>query len=88
MPTNDGVPIPLSRRRICAYCSVTIDSNAPGVFQHASGWIENRKRGGANTIALPIRSDMYACNECIDRLRHGISTGQTTLFEPSDYDAR
>lgn len=82
--SNDGVPIPLSRRRLCAYCSCTVDSNGTQVFQRASGWLENRKRGGANTIALPIRRDEYACGECIDKLRHGISIGQGRLFEPID----
>jgi hypothetical protein len=85
---NDGVHIPLSRQRFCTYCLTTIDSNATGVFQLAHGWLENRKRGGANTIALPIRDDTYACNECIDKLRHGIATGQGRLFAPREYDDR
>lgn len=86
MIANDGVPIPLSRRRICTYCAVTIDSNARGVFQRASGWLENRKGGGANTIAIPIRTDAWACNECIDRLRHGIAPAQSTLFDRHEYE--
>lgn len=68
------------------FCLTTIDSNATGVFQRASGWLENRKRGGANTIALPLRHDVYACNECVDRLRHNISTGQMRLFESGPLD--
>lgn len=88
MSMNDGVPIPLSRRRNCTYCLCVIDSNGTGTFQLAHGWIEHRKRGGANTIAVPIRDDTYACGECIDKLRHGISTGQARLFEPRNYDAR
>lgn len=83
---NDGVPIPLSRRRLCAFCLVTLDSNGTGIFQRASGWLENRKRGGANTIALPIRLDVYACNECIDKLRHNIPVGQMQLFENGSLD--
>lgn len=83
---NDGIAIPLSRRRLCTYCAVTVDSNGTGVFQLAHGWLENRKRGGANTIAVPIRDDTYACNECIDKLRHGIPVGQSRLFNPSGYD--
>lgn len=85
---NDGVPIPLSRRRLCTYCLCTIDSNGTGVFQRASGWLENRNRGGANTIALPIRLDAYACSECIDKLRHDIPVGQSRLFDPRTLDER
>ena len=88
MIENDGIPIPLSRRRLCTYCLATIDSNGTGTFQLAHGWLENRKRGGANTIAVPIRDDIYACGECIDKLRHNISPGQARLFGPKEYDAR
>lgn len=85
MSTNDGVPIPRSRRRLCSYCSCTIDSNGTGVFQLANGWLENRRKGGANTIALAIRKDIYACHECIDKLRNGIPAGQMALFDPREY---
>jgi hypothetical protein len=80
MTVNDGMGIPLSRRATCVYCSIFIDTNANGVFQFASGWLENRRKGGANTIALPNRRPRFACRECIDRLRHGIPVGQGTLF--------
>lgn len=83
---NDGVPIPLSRRRLCTYCTATVDSHGLGVFQLGHGWLENRKRGGANTIAVPIRDDTYACAECIDKLRHGIPVGQARLFDVRNYD--
>lgn len=79
--------VPLSRKRTCVYCSVQIDSNGQGVFQLASGWLENRKRGGANTIACPKRQDVYSCHDCIDRLRAGISVGQQRLFSVEGYDA-
>ena len=85
---EDRDSIPLSRRRVCCYCLCTIDSNGTGVFQLAHGWLENRKRGGANAIAIPIREDTYACAECIDKLRHKIPVGQARLFEPRNYDNR
>ena len=72
--------IPLSRLRTCAYCSCQLDSTAVGVYQRASGWLPNRKQGGANTIAMPIRADAYACAECISKLQHGIPVGQMQLF--------
>lgn len=73
--------IPLSRVRNCTYCNDSLDSNGIGVFQLGHGWLENRRKGGANTIALPIREDKYACHECIDRLRQGIPVGQMHLFD-------
>jgi len=83
---NDGLPIPLSRRAVCTYCATTIDMQASGVFQFAQGWLENRLRGGANTIALPKRRNQYACHECIDRMRHGVPALQARLFDAGPYD--
>lgn len=78
--------VPLSRRRNCTFCSVTVDSNGIGTFQLADGWLENRRKGGANTIAIVHRRDVYACHECIDRMRHGIPAGQMHLFDGFPYD--
>lgn len=77
---NDGTGIPVSRRATCIYCGTFIDTNAVGVYQLATGWVENRRKGGANTIALAVRHTRFACHECIDRLRHGISPDQQSLF--------
>jgi hypothetical protein len=78
--------VPLSRVRLCYYCSCQLDSNAVGVYQLATGWLANRKRGGANTIAIPFRRDTYACPDCIDKLKHGIPVGQMRLWELTDPD--
>jgi hypothetical protein len=84
MPTIGGIvvdrSIPLSRLRNCTYCSVQVDSNGVGVYQLASGWLMNRRAGGANTITIPLRQDHYACADCIDKLKHGIPVGQMRLF--------
>jgi hypothetical protein len=88
MPTSDAEVIPLSRQRKCAYCSCVVDTNARGVFQLAHGWLENRKSGGANTIALPLRRDIYSCHDCVDKLRHNIPWSQMPLFDPREYDDR
>jgi hypothetical protein len=77
---NDGTGIPVSRRATCVYCGTFIDTNANGVFQLSTGWCEVRRRGGSNAIALPIRHTRFACHECIDRQRHGISPSQGVLF--------
>jgi len=77
---NDGTGIPVSRRATCVYCGTFIDTNANGVFVLSTGWCEIRRRGGSNAIALPIRHPRFACHECIDRQRHGISPDQGSLF--------
>lgn len=77
---NDGMGIPVSRRATCTYCQTFIDTNAIGVFELATGWCENRRKGGTNTIALAKRHARFACHECIDRLKHGISPDQQALF--------
>lgn len=78
--------VPLSRIRLCVFCSCQLDSNAVGVYQLATGWLANRKQGGANTISLPHRQDKYACAECVDKLKHGIPVGQMRLFGLVDDD--
>ena len=72
--------VPLSRQRLCTYCQCRVDSNAAGVYQLATGWLMNRRQGGTNAIALPVRQDHYACHECVDKLKHGIPVGQMQLF--------
>lgn len=83
---NDGTGIPVSRRATCTYCGIFVDTAAIGVYQLATGWLENRRRGGANTVALPNRRYKFACRECIDRLRHGINPDQGSLFGLVDGD--
>ena len=78
--------IPLSRRRTCYYCSCIMDSGALGNYQLATGWVENRKGGGSHITLTTRRADTYACHDCIDKLRHGIPTGQIRLFELPEPD--
>lgn len=79
-PMNDGTGIPVSRRGTCAYCAILVDTAAVGTFQLCTGWVENRRKGGGNTVALPTRHLKWACGICIDKLRHGISPDQASLF--------
>lgn len=76
--------VPASRIRLCAFCLDQVDSNAVGVYQLAHGWLQNRRKGGANTIALPDRKDVFACDECISKLKAGIPVGQMRLFGLTD----
>lgn len=77
---NDDPRIPVSRRAICVYCSITIDTAADHVFQLATGWVENRKKGGSHATQLMDKKPQWACKPCIDLLRKGISPDQGTLF--------
>lgn len=48
-------------------CNSALDPNAKGVYQFASGWIENRAAGGANALVLPEKQQQWACAPCIER---------------------
>lgn len=70
--------IPITRRVHCEFCNAVIDSSR--CFQWIEGWAKRRRGGGPNAVTLARRSDIYACTECVDKLLHGISIGQTQLF--------
>ena len=81
-----GLGIPASRRAVCVYCSELVDTAADHTFQLAYGWVENRRGGGAHAIAKIERKGKYACHECINKLRKGISPDQGALFSIHLYD--
>ena len=87
--TNDGMGIPISRRATCVYCGTFVDTNANGTYRRAVGWLPIKRfsgnKTGTNSLTLPIRLDHWACAECVDRLKHGISPDQQSLF-PIDLD--
>ena len=62
MTTNSNLP-PLYT---CAFCGTGVNPREPGVWRKVSGWVQNRKQGGANSISLPEAEFGYACNICID----------------------
>lgn len=65
----------------CTFCGDDMDTRDYGIFQFVSGWIEQRRTGGANAIALPKRKHAYTCATCMDRLKHHISPQQRTIFD-------
>jgi hypothetical protein len=73
--------VPLANRAVCELCGCALDTRAFGIFQWVQGWIEQRRTGGANAIALPERAHRFACAICIDRLRHGIPVGQMSIYD-------
>ena len=64
----------------CEYCGQPVSPTRAGTFVWTSGWVEQRRDGGAHAITLPVRADRYACGSCIDMLRAGVSPGQGTLL--------
>jgi hypothetical protein len=62
MTTNPGLP-PLYT---CFFCGDAINPRQAGVWRKVSGWVQNRKQGGVNSISLPEPEIGYACNVCID----------------------
>ena len=49
----------------CQFCNGELDSRAPGVYQRVTGWVQQRSQGGGNAIALPSRSNEWACPACV-----------------------
>ena len=83
------IDIPPSRLVGCVYCAERLDSNAVGTYQRARGWVRVKRAGanqGVNALALSERSHVFACSACIDKLKHGISIGQQSLFSLGDDD--
>ena len=78
-----GEVIPLSRRTTCQFCSDIIDSNGRGTWQVVKGWCPigrySGNQRGTNNVSLVHWVNLYACNECIGKLKHGIPAGQQEL---------
>ena len=77
--SSNLVDIPPSRLVSCTYCAERLDSNAPGTFQRACGWVRVRGKG-INALHLSVRQHRFACAECIDKLKHKIAIGQLSLL--------
>jgi hypothetical protein len=71
--------IPERFRTHCFFCDRVLDIREKGNFQKVSGWTKSRSGGGANSIALAERTNVWSCAGCIDRLTKG-TFGQALLF--------
>jgi hypothetical protein len=72
--------IPQRFQSQCNFCGDPLDIRRPGVFQLTTGWVENRKGGGAHAIALAERMPHWACHLCMDKKRQGQAQYQLDLF--------
>ena len=75
---------PLAHIRLCTYCSAQLDSRGLTTYRRVHGWAKVRRKGGINSVTLADERDIYACAECIDKLKHGLSLGQRSLFQMGD----
>ena len=60
----------------CHFCGDPVDPNQIGVYKRVTGWVENRKSGGAHAVALPSPPTGYACRICMEIKRSKSSRGQ------------
>ena len=72
--------VPQRFQAACEMCGDPLDIRKPGVHQFVSGWIENRKGGGAHAIRMAQRVQRYACKFCVDREMAGAARWQPSLF--------
>ena len=72
--------IPERFRTACEFCGDPLDVRRAGVHQMMSGWVENRKGGGAHAIRLPKRELRWACKTCVDKESSGLARYQPSLF--------
>jgi len=73
------IPIPPRFQVPCHFCHGTLDSRMPGIFQRVNGWVMQRSQGGGNAIALPVRSNEWACPACVRSEAAGTRAQETLL---------
>lgn len=58
-----------------------LNPNGTGVYKRVTGWVENRKSGGANAVSLPGPPTAFCCKPCMDVQRlGGVHASQDSLF--------
>jgi len=70
--------VPIRNLTTCVYCAAQIDTRDARHYQRIKGWALNRNRG--NSVTLGVRSHQWACHDCIDKLKNGLSIGQLSLL--------
>lgn len=64
----------------CSACGDPVDPNAVGVWRQVTGWVQNRRDGGANAVSLPSAPHEWSCHPCMVRRREG-TLGMSSLFD-------
>lgn len=81
----DVTEIPPSMLTTCVFCADRLHTNQRGTWQRViAGWVPvHRYSGnqrGTNSLTLAKLEHVYACEDCIDKLKKGIPLGQMSLF--------
>jgi hypothetical protein len=72
--------IPSRYRAKCEFCSRELNTQANGVYQLSSGWVQRRAGGGGHSISLPARANRWACSYCVESRAKG-TAGQASMFD-------
>ena len=65
----------------CTFCNEAITKPLdPGVWRKVTGWVQNRKQGGANAVRFPSDALAYAHAICLETERLRGSFDQPELF--------
>jgi hypothetical protein len=68
----------------CTYCGTPVDPTSRYTWRRVQGWerkahMSSTRRGGSD-ISLRETIEVYACDNCIRKLKSGISPGQDSLI--------
>jgi hypothetical protein len=68
----------------CTYCGTPVDPTSRYVWTRIQGWekkayVSSTRKGGSD-ISLREHLEQYACEDCIRKLKRGVSPGQATLI--------
>jgi len=61
----------------CDFCHEPLRPEALGIAKRLTGWVENRKGGGAHAIRFPETPSGYAHTVCLEAAKHP-SAGSST----------
>lgn len=65
---------------VCDVCGCAVNPEQVGVWRRVTGWVQNRRSGGANHIALPQPEPGLMCNACMEYRKLRPGADQDSLF--------
>ena len=64
----------------CSQCTRLVDERFEMVWHKVTGWEHKRDAGGTNHLALRRPQNEFMCDECMEKLRNGLSPQQGSLL--------
>jgi hypothetical protein len=64
----------------CAACGGDARPSAPGNWREVTGWVEERRAGGAHAVRDPRPTGRYLCRFCMADRERGVCPGQGALL--------